>query len=32
VVATFKEKVKTLRAAPPKKAAKRATKSARKRA
>ena len=32
VVATFKEKVKTLRAAPPKKAAKRATKSARTRA
>ena len=32
VVATFEEKVKTLRAAPPKKAAKRATKSARKRA
>ena len=32
VVATFKEKVKTLRAAPPKKAATRATKSARKRA
>lgn len=32
VVATFKEKVKTLRAAPPKKAAKRATKSTGKRA